>query len=222
MSNKEQPVIYPIFDECKAYTLDSFWKDEFAKLACNRFPPGLRYDALRHNLILKLEGRKSEILALSPDNPADAFQVVMKVLKGRYDMRSSRDLKVQKKAIQDAMKKRETDLDCEFKNIKPRHLKDQLIMEYLLGLKMDRRLTAAEFRHLVSVVQLGFQFRSLSPSDVDYSEGIVKSIKGLEFDEKKRIFTTPHHPGPVSKTEKTTGSDKFYSGVKKFIHDDNA
>lgn len=220
-SNKEQPVIFPIFEECKTFTLDSFWRDELGKLACNRFPPGLRYDAAHHNLILKLDGKKSEVHALSEDSPSDAFQTVMKILKTRYDMRSSRDLKVQKKAIAEAMKKRETDLDCEFKNIKPRHLKDQLIMDYLLGLKTQYSLTAPEFKHLVSVVQLGFQFKSLSPNDVVYADGIVSDIQGLDFDEDSRAFITPQTSGPVSKTEKTTSPDKFYSCLKKFIHDDH-
>ena len=105
MGAKEQPVIFPIFDECKAYTCDSFWKEEFAKLACNRFPPGMRYDAAHHNIILKLDGKKSEVVALPEDSPAEAFQVVMKVLIGIYVMRSSRDLKIQKTVIEDAMKK---------------------------------------------------------------------------------------------------------------------
>jgi len=222
MSAKEQPVIFPIFEECKSFVLDSFWRDEFTKLACNRFPSGMRYDAVHHNLILKLDGKKSEVIALPEDNPAETFRAVMKILRGRYDMRSSRDLKVQKKAIEDAMKKREVDLDCEFKNIKPRHLKDQLIMDYLLGLKTMHRLTNSEFRHLVSVVQLGFQFRSLTPNDVVYANCIVSDITGLEFDEENRIFvTTAETSYPTSKTEKTAHPDKFYTCLKKFIHDDN-
>lgn len=220
-SAKEQLVIFPIFDDCKTFTLDAFWRDEFTKLACNRFPMGMRYDAVHHNLVLKLDGRKTEVVALPEDSPADTFQIIMKILKGKYDMRSSRDLKVQKKAIEDAMRKREVDMDCDFKNIKPRHLKDQLIMDHLFDLKSKHRLTNTEFKYLVSVVQLGFQFRSLSPNDVIYADGVVSDIQGLEFDEENRVFITPESSGPGSKTEKTTGPDKFYSCLKKFIHDDN-
>lgn len=219
MATKEQLAIFPIFEECKTYTLDPFWRDKFSEFASNRFPPGMRYDAIHHNLVLKIDGKKSEVAALSEDEPSETFQTMMKILKEKYDMKSSRDLKVQKKAIEEAIKKREVDLDCEFKNIKPRHLKDQLIMDYLAGLKQHHELTNIEFKHLISVVQLGFQFRSLSPSNVDYSNGVVSKITGLTFDEKKRIFTTPS-PGPISKPEKSTNIDRFYSSVKKFIQDD--
>lgn len=221
MGHKEQSVIFPIFDECKVFTLDSFWRDEFGKLACNHFPPGMRYDSNHHNIILKLDGKKTEVISLPEDKPAETFQVIMKILKERYDMRSSRDLKVQKKAIEDAMKKREIDLDCEFRNIKPRQLKDQLIMDYLLSLKLRYRLSNSEFRHLVSVVQLGFQFRSLSPSDVIYADGVVSDIQGLKFDNKNRVFVTPQYSCSTSKTEKAAGPDKFYSCLRKFIHDGN-
>ena len=220
---KEQHVIFPIFEECKNFTLDSFWRDEFSKLACNKFPPGMRYDSLHHNIILKTEGKKTEVLALPENNPSEAFQVVMKILKGRYDMRSSRDLKVQKKAIEDAMKKRDIDLNCEFKNIKPRHLKDHLIMEYLLKLKQTYLLTNTEFKHLVSVVQLGFQFKSLTPGDVNYADGVVSGIEGLVYDEKRRRFSTPDAATPPPcKQEKNTCPDRFYSTLKKFIHEDKA
>lgn len=221
MSHKEQPIIYPIFDECKNFTLDSFWREELGKLAYNKFPPGLRYDAVKNNLTLKLDGKKIETYSLS-ENPADVFQIVMKILKGKYDMRSSRDLKIQKSIMDEAMKKRETDLDCEFKNIKPRHLKDQLIMDYLVVLKSKHSLTTGEFKNLVSVVQLGFQFRELSPNDVVYINGEVTDIQGLVFDEKERSFTTPEtvHHSSSSKSEKR-GPDRFYSCLKKFMSDDN-
>ena len=224
MSNKEQSIIFPIFEECKTFTLDSFWRDEFSKLACNRFPPGLRYDAHHHNLVLKLDGKKTEVLALPENDAAGAFQIVMKILKGRYDMRSSRDLKIQKKVIEDAMKKREMDLNCEFKDIKPRQLKDQLIMDYLTSLKTKHHLANSEFRQLISVVQLGFQFKNLSPGDVVYdTEKGVSDIHGLKFDDKTRMFVTPHSQSwSSSKTEKGIGPDRFYSCLRKFIHDDNS
>jgi len=221
MSSKEQSIIFQIFDDCKTYTLDLFWRDKFAEFACNRFPPGMRYDATHHNLVLKLDGKKTEVIALHEDNPTETFQIIMKVLKEKYDMRSSRDLKIQKKAIDDAMKKREVDLDCEFKNIKPRNLKDQLIMDYIAGLKLEHNLTEKEFKHLISTVHLGFQFRSLSPSDVIYSNCIVSDIVGLEFDEENRIFITPQYSGHVSKPDKSSTADKFYSHSKKFIHENN-
>lgn len=221
MATKERAVIFPIFEECKSFTLDSFWRDKFTEFSCNHFPPGMRFDAVRKNLVLKIDGKKAEFVSVNDNNPAELFQSMMYILRDKYDMRSSRDIKVQKKSIEDAMKKHETDLNCEFKNIKPRSLKDRLIMNYISSLKLKYKLTDAEFNYLISVVQLGFQFKSLTTADVVYAEGVVSEIKGLTFDEKNRIFTTPQYTGTIPKSEKPSSADKFYSNLKKFIHEDN-
>lgn len=220
MSTKERAVIFPIFEECKSFTLDSFWRDKFTEFSCNQFPPGMRYDASRKNLVLKIDGKKTEFVSVNDKNPSETFQSMMRILRGKYDMRSSRDLKVQKKTIEEAMKKHEVDLNCEFKNIKPRNLKDRLIMNYISSLKIKHKLTDLEFNYLISVVQLGFQFRSISTSDVVYVDGAVTDITGLEFNEKNRIFTTPKYTGTIPKSEKSSSADKFYSNLKKFIHED--
>lgn len=220
MAIKERAVIFPIFEECKSFTLDSFWRDKFTEFSCNQFPPGMRYDSTRKNLVLKIDGKKTEFVSVNDNNPAETFQSMMRILRGKYDMRSSRDLKVQKKTIEEAMKKHEVDLNCEFKNIKPRNLKDRLIMNYISSLKIKHKLTDFEFNYLISVVQLGFQFRSLSTNDVVYADGAVTDITGLVFDEKNRIFTTPKYTGTIPKSEKASSADKFYSNLKKFIHED--
>lgn len=212
-------IIHPLFEECKNYTLDPYWKDKFSNFAHNRFPVGVRYDPAHRNLILKLDGKKTEVVALPEDDAAYSFQIVMKILRERLDMHSNRDLKTRKEKMVTDSHALRCDLDCEWKKIKPRHLKDQLMMDYIAGLKQKYNLTPPEVKHLISVVQLGFQFRAFSQDDVNFSKGVVKNIEGLKFDSKTRKFMIPEYPS--SKTsDKASTADKFYSNLKKFLKDD--
>lgn len=220
MTTRERVVIFPLFEECKNYTLDRCWMDWFANFACNKFPSGVKYDPKHHNLILKIGTKTTEVIAL-PEDPPQLFTVLMTILKQKLGMRSSRDLKIQKEEMEAAIKHRSADLDCDFKRIKPKHLKDQLIMNYIASLKEKYNLTRSEYNDTVSTIQLGFQFKSIVPDDVVYENGTILDIKGVHFDEQTRRFSTPAYAKLPSKPEKQSSADKFLASLHKFIKDNN-
>jgi hypothetical protein len=220
MGTKERAIIFPIFEECKNFTLDRFWIDCFSNFACNRFPQGVKYDPKHKNLILKIGNKAAEVIAL-PDDPPELFTTLMMVMKQKLGMRSTRDLKIQKEEIEHALKQRDIDLEGGFKKIKPKHLKDQLIMNYIMSLKEKYGLNASEYNTVVSMVLLGFQFKSITPDSVRYENGVIQHIDGLKFDAKKRKFTLPSYAKIPTKVEKVSTSDKFITGMHKFIKDNN-
>ncbi len=214
-------VIYPIFEECKKYTLDPYWKDKFTNFAHNKFPSEIKYDPVHKNLILKLDGKKREVIGLPDDDPIFTFQVVMKILRENLNMNSNRDIKFRKEEMEIACQKNVCDLDCEWKKIKPRHLKDQFIMDYIAKLKEEHNLSSQEVKELISVVHLGFQFKALSQDGVDFSDGAVQNIEGLTFDENTRKFKIPEYAVCGKTVEKIINPDRFVSTLKKFIRDDS-
>lgn len=219
-SQKPPCIIYPIFEDCASFTMDSFWKEQFINFARNRFPQGVRYDSNHGNLILKLPGAKgTEVVALSQNSSVDTFQIVMRVLREKLGMRSTRDLKIQKQEMEDIRQQRMYDMNCDWKQLRPRHLRDQLVMDYIGSLKEKYGLTATETKNLVSIIQLGFQFHSLSQDDVDYQEGKVVNINGLTFDKKTRTFSVPEPSKTSAKSEKNSVSNKFQVTADKFLRE---
>jgi len=213
--------IHPVFLECKNYTLDPYWKEKFDNFSRNKFPQGIRYDSTHQNLILKLDNKKTEIVALPIDDPAYTFQTMMKILQDKLNMRSNRDVTLQKEEMNNFCSQNVYEMDCEWKKIKPKNLKDQLIMDYIAKVKEKHNLNDKEVKNLVSIIQIGFQFRSLSQDDVEFSNGIITDIRNLVFDKKTRKFSTPDY-GTVTKVlEKGNSANKFHSGIKKFIRDNN-
>lgn len=220
VSMSSSTIIHPLFEECKNFTLDLYWRDIFTKFALNRFPTGIRYDPTHKNLILKINGKKTEVIALPEEDPAFCFQIVMRIMRDKLNMHSTRDIKSGKEELAIDSQKNVCNLDCEWKKIKPRYLKDQLMMDYIAKLKEKYSLTPQEVKHLISIIQLGFQFKGLSQDDVDFSDGAIQDIQGLSFDRKTRKFTVPEYSSCSKTAEKPPNTDKFYPMLKKYLRDD--
>lgn len=218
---KESVVIHEIFEECSKFTLDSFWVEKFKNFACNKFPPGVRYDPRKNTLSIKTDDKKKAEVLVLPTKPSEVFTTMMNILKTRLNMCSSRDLKIKKEEIEELMNQKICDMNCEWGKIRPRHLKDHLIMDYLATLKGKYKLNDSEARTLAAIIFIGFKFKYISQSDVCYEEGIVKDIKGLKFNKKTREFTIPYSKSSVypSKT-KQTAPNKMYLSVDRFIKND--
>jgi hypothetical protein len=223
-------ILHPIFEECKRYTLDPYWQDIFSGCAKNNFPMGIRYDPVQKNIMIKKDAKKPEVISLptrkgDTPNAAQLYKVMMQIFKEKLHMRSSRDLQLQKEDMDELCKKNIMDLDCEWKDIKPKHLKDQLLLNYIYYLKQQYNLSPVEIKQAMSTIQLGFQFKSLLPSDVEFS-GTITNIKGLSFDEEKRIFSIPIKKTPtqsmLQKNSEKPSTHKFHQLLDKFIRDYNA
>ncbi len=217
-----QVLIYPIFAECKDYTLDPFWQDIFFKCACNRFPRNLRYDNKNHTINIKTPcagGRsKTEVVDIT-DDPVEIFQVMMLIFREKLGLRSSRDLQTQVLELEDIKEKNKIDLDCDWKKLKPRTLKDELIMNYVMKLIKEHNLEPKESKILLPIIYLGFQYKKLTADHVDYENGVINNIIGLEFDPEEKKFYITNEPKVISKSEKTVQPRRFWRDVDKFLRD---
>lgn len=212
MVSADRVIIFPIFDECKNYTLDKYWIDCFSNFASNKFPPGMKYDSANKNIIITHKDGDEEVIAV-PDDPPEAFTLLIKIMKQKLGMRSTRDIKIK----QDVKK---PDSKCEFKTIRLKHVRDQLIMDYIGSLREKYNLTTSEYNIAVSSINLGFQFKSITPDNVVYEDGQITHIKGLTFDTSKRRFILPSY-AKVQKSEKPASIDTFVTGMKKYIRENN-
>ena len=217
-----QVLIYPIFSECKDYTLDPFWQDIFFKCACNRFPRNLRYDNKNHTINVKTPcagGRsKTEVIDISND-PVEIFQVMMSIFREKLGLKSSRDLQTQVQELEDIKEKNKIDLDCEWKKLKPRALKDELIMNYVMKLIKEYNLDPRDAKSLLTTIYLGFQYKKLTADHIDYENGVINNIIGLEIDPDGKKYYITNEPKVISKSEKAVQTRRFWRDVDKFLRD---
>lgn len=206
-----------IFEECSKYTLDGFWIEQFQNFAQNKFPQGVRYDHAQNALILKIDGKK-DVIELS-QNPEKTFQIVMSILKNKLNLRSTRDLKLQKSEINKLIEQRVCDTNCEWAKIKPKNLRDQLIMNYITYLKNKYSLNPMELRRLIALINMGFKFKYISQNDVVYKNGKILKIECLQINKKTKEFKIPYNPVASKATkQKKTCNNEFYSEMSKYIN----
>lgn len=209
----EHTVIFQVFENCKKYTLDKFWKDHFTNLARNKFPPGIKYDDKTKTLYIKIKNKEEKIIL--PDENTEIFNILMDIMKNKLGIRSNRDLKIEKEHIVNITKK-DAEMD-DFKKIKQKQLKDHLIMNYVISLRDKYGLTNAEYNKALSIIQLGFQFKSITMDNVIYENGNIKDIEGIFFNPKTREFCLPEYTRIPPKTEKKITTDKFATSFNKFV-----
>lgn len=216
----EKNIIYPKFLGCQNYTLDDYWNDVFMGCSCNKFPRGTRYNEKENTLTVRVplvQGKyKTENIQL-PEDSKELYECMIDIFKEKMGMYSPLDLHIKREELEDIQDQYKIDLDCEWKKLKPRSVKDTLIMSYGTSLKNKYQLSSKETKNLISVINLGFQFKKLTSDDIDYREREIKNIKGLKFNPETRTFYITNPPRKVNKSEKTVKSQKFLQAVDKYF-----
>ena len=212
-------LLYPIFEECKKYTLDSYWKDILSDCSINRFPMGARYDPKRNTLTIKTKSHSS-VHAL-PTEPVELYTVLVKIFREELGLKSDREVALQRDKLERIIEARNNAKEGEWKKIKTKLIRDEILMEFTEKLCKEYKLSGTETRKLHSLISLGFQFKSLISDDVVYEDGQITEIRGLEFDEKKKKFFLSSPPIIPNKSDRSTNKDKMYSFLDKFIRSYN-
>ena len=144
----------------------------------------------------------------------------MQVFREKLGMYSSYDLQIKKGALEEIQNQHRVDLNCDWKKLKPRSIKDFIILKYVSKLRQKYRLTAKETKQLLTTIRLGFQFKKLKSEDIDYNNGSIMNINGLIYDEILRVWTTINPPSySASTSEKLLVTQKFNQSIDKFLRD---
>ena len=179
----------------------------------------MKYNNKNNSVSIKIPGTKKIEIVELPENHVDIFQLMMELFKDKLGMKSSRDIQVQNSEIQEIKEQSVIEADCEWKRLKPRMLKDELIMNYALSLSEKYELSDSDLKNLLTTIHLGFQFKRLTAEHIDYSNGVINNISGLVFDSENRRFEITNEPKSSSKNDKNGKSQEIWKDVDKFLRD---
>jgi len=201
MSNK---TLYEHILEAKKYTEDAHWIDIFDSCARNRFPKNAKYNHNKNILYVRTDvtgKQRTETLTL-PTDPKNCYETLMHVFKNLLGLKSDDDIKKSKQQLENARQQNYIELNCEWKKLKPRTVKNHILMNFVLEKIKEYDLDKKNVTKLYKLIQIGIQFKQLSSDDFEYEDGVIYSICGLEYDEKIKFFTltnkqgTASHPAP--------------------------
>jgi hypothetical protein len=225
---KKDCVIFPNLLKCQEFTDDDHWKDIIMSCACNKLPKGLKLDSAKATLFVRYEFvNKSQNETFSiPADPRECYDLLMYIFKDLLNLKSENDIEASKLELEKVRKNNDElekcNIDCTWKQLKPRSLKNNLLMNYSIELVQKYKLDVKEANKLYKLILMGFQFKNLTSNDVNYKSGKIISISGIKF--RKGEFILTNNQGSLVKTSTTTEKEKYKvnqieKGIDKFIKD---
>lgn len=172
-------MVYPCFLECSKFTDDSFWKSIFEDLAFGICPSGIYISKnficcnYKHkNFNYKIETNKSNKLL---------FDEIYNLLHYKFELSSKLELDDYNKQIDQKIKKIYVSQN-DWNNIKKKTLKSFLIEDYVLQKKKEFHLDQKNTQKLLSMLSMGFMFKTIESNDIIFCNDKIITIKGIEFD----------------------------------------
>lgn len=168
--------LFPIFLECNEWTLDPYWHEIFTQCSLGKFPKGMKIK--NNSIIVSLKDK--EIFSLE-GNSLDVFKTMMNIFKNKLNLISDRDIHSQKKDIEDLKETLRDTYDGTWKQIRPKKIKDILLLNYVIECKYKHNLTKEQANKLYSRIKLSFIFKTITSDDVEYSDGVIHNINGIDI-----------------------------------------
>lgn len=197
---------YKNFAECQQHTNDSHWKDIFYSCSLNKFPKGIKYDNVKEVIHVKYEsnGKIQANTFPVPQTTEELNKLMMYIFKDLLNIRSENDIKTSRMELEKIRKQNEVDINCEWKKLKPRSVKNHMLMLFSSVEVKKYQLEPKHAGILFKTIQLGFLFKKLTSNDVNYKDGSILSITGLKFNNDTRNFELTNIPGTISRTNSST------------------
>jgi hypothetical protein len=163
---------YPIFEQCKNYTLDPFWQDIFDDLYKGKFPEGMVYDPITNEVsfyhTISVSGEKGppstktlKVIKTKSRNPLAVFRAVKNGLqqKGIY---SPAEFPKNNNPI--------FRYDS-WSQIKVKIVKEELVSEYV-----KRTFGDSQFKIQFEAIMSKIYTKVISPDDIILKDGKIETI----------------------------------------------
>ncbi len=202
--------VHEVLEQAAQYTLDQYWKDMLVACSNNKFPKGVRYDAIKNKLYVR--GEKMEVFTL-PSDSKRAFTLMMSIFREHLKLVSPTETIQLKEAMTEKL---QLD-DLEWKSVsRTKSMKELLVSGFVDKLSLKYDLSMKECKHLFSLINLAFQFKKISADDVTFTDGEIVDIDGVEFDKETRTFTI-EGKSKSSKPSKSSSNDPFYKELDSYF-----
>lgn len=182
-SNKE--IVYPVFLECYQYTPDTFWENIFEDLAYGKTPYGtyISKDFLCCNykdkeFSYKIERTKSSRIIY--DEVCDLLVNRLGLLSQKDKVKKRSEFKIVEENIKESRK--------DWSSIRKKNVKEFLIENYVIDMKNTHNLTIKQAKYLLSIIFIAIVFKVINSKDIEYSDGKIHNINGIDFEKKKIVL----------------------------------
>jgi hypothetical protein len=185
MSTQTREIPYPVFLRCATHAKDPFWNTVFEDLAYGRTQHGSYIT--KGFLCCSYKGREFSY-KIKTDNIEKLYKDVYRLLKEKMGIMSSRE-KMKKREefyiTEERIKKNRND---SWKSVRQKTVKDLLIENFILSKRKKYGLSISQCSTLISSISLAMVFKVIKSTDINYSDGVIHSIEGIEYQDGKIIL----------------------------------
>lgn len=181
----KREIIYPFFLECCSYAKDTFWETVFEDLAYGITPYGTY---INNDLLCCSYKNKEFSYKLERKDPKTLYEDLYRLLSVKAGILSQRDK--QKKRLEfhnvgkDIRESRQ-----KWSDIRKKNVRDLLIEKYVISLQNKHSLTIKQARYLLSVITIALVSKVITSKDINYKDGKILHIDGIEIKDGKAILT---------------------------------
>lgn len=118
----------------------------------------------------------------------EAVDVVLGIFREKMGIFSPYDQRVTSEKTTESAKSK-IHVSHEWKNIKPKTLKDVFVSDFVLEVSENLALTERERKQFNAVIVTGISFKKILPEDIVYRDRKIHEITNVDFDPKTRVFS---------------------------------
>lgn len=215
----KKEIIYPVFLECCEFSEDAFWDNIFEDLAYGKTPYGTY---INKNFLCCSYKNKEFSYKIERKNPKDLYEDIYNLLTKKLGILSHKE-KIKKRVDFHTTESRIKEFRQEWGNIRKKNIKDLLIEQYVVDMKNKHSLTINQSKYLLSIIFMAIVFKVITPKDIEYSNGKIQNIDGIEFINQKIIIKRDIYDIDVSfspeifvdKKLMADNWDKYISTIRK-------
>ena len=179
----KKEILYPLFLECLQFTNDFFWENIFEDLAYGKSPYGTYIT--KGSLTCKYKD-KEFIYKIEKKDVKTLYTEVYVLLSKKLGLLSHQD-KLNKKIDFENIENEIKEGRKNWNSIRKKNIKDLLIENYVISMKNKYSLSIKQAKYLLSVIFIGMVFKIITVKDIEYKDGIINCINGIEFKKKEII-----------------------------------
>ena len=203
----KKEIMYPIFLECIQLIDDRFWENIFEDLAYGKTPYGtyISKDSLCCNY-----KDKEFIYKIEKKDPQKLYNDVYILLSKKLGLLSQQD-KLNKKIDIQKIEEEIKEGRKNWLSIRKKNIKDLLIENYVINMKNKYSLSIKQAKYLSSIIFIGIIFKIITVKDINYKNGIIEKIDGIEFKNKEIILLRDIYNINLNKTNIIIEEKKYIS-----------
>lgn len=199
-----------MFEDCEQYTLDPFWKEIIEECNKGRFPKGITFNSQKNTL------RTHEGVFDIPLEKQKCTALLLKLFRS-CGLKSPADIKIERDAFINESNSTTVVLDCEWKKIKPRSLREGFILDYVCNMGKVLKLTRNEEKRFFKFLNLGIFTRMIDNDDIEYNSGKIHFISNINFNSKTRQFEYIKKQVSAQKVYRQNRKTNLCQKLNKFV-----